>query len=305
VEENNTRWTLLALLGSLGGFVVFVVIIWGAGFLNVTGADPNSKVVAAALALVGAFFGSAVTLTGILLKHSIDIRSGALALEAEKRLKLEAAMKAIQLFTTNKGDPAPAIQITGALFGLSSLGQIDLTLALARQLIVAGILAPDAVSHLMDQALQARDQAIRETAVNILVSYPDSVLVPPGSACVPDSLCNGVANQQPYVKGWAAIVLGSVIAARPPKKWEFRELAYLVASLVLVWQQQTDEDNKRDSAAILKQVLLAMSGYDSIEHPVKTVDLEEIRRTLASSDGKPTGSCASELVERLRKWVDA
>jgi hypothetical protein len=63
-----------------------------------------------------------------LLKHSIDKRNADLRDDAEKRLKLEAAVRTLQLFSTSTGDPTPKDQRVGALFALSSLGQYELSL---------------------------------------------------------------------------------------------------------------------------------------------------------------------------------
>jgi len=108
-----TRRSTTLLVISVGSilllFAGFTTLLWRLGFFNFTGTDPSSKVAVAALALVGTFVGALVSILGVVLKYSIDQqtesrqdfesrRAEALQLEAEQRLKLEAAVRALQLF---------------------------------------------------------------------------------------------------------------------------------------------------------------------------------------------------------------
>jgi hypothetical protein len=116
---------------------LFTALLWSAGFLTFTGSQANATVIAAGLALAGALFGSLVSVSGLLLKHSIDTqaenrlhleaeRNAVLESDAAKRLKLEAAIEAVRLLATPSGTPAPSIQCSGALYSLAALGQLDL-----------------------------------------------------------------------------------------------------------------------------------------------------------------------------------
>lgn len=327
----NTRWTFISVCAALAVFAAFVAAMWAGGFLQVTGADANSKVVAAALALVGAFFGSAVTLVGMLLKHSVDDRSerrltldaernaalsreteerlkldaernAVLQKEAEERLKLEAAIRAVQLFTTNKGEMSPPIQLTGALFGLASLGQHELTLALAQQLLAKKALDSAAVAHLLDEALSANDEDVGRMAVDMLANHPEAMLSPQGRTDLPVSLVMGIAGQPRYVREWATMGLASVLAARPVKKWNTDEAATIVGTLAIAWEEETEEDLKSDCAVFLGLALGAFPGFKILCHPRKEIDVGQIRQQLERS-AKPSGATTSRIAERLRRWA--
>ena len=96
----------ITLGGVLISFIAMMVIMWRIGFFSFNGSDSSSKVVAAALALVGAFVGTVVSMVGILLKHSIDQqgeirqnmeskRNTVLQAEAERRLQIESNRNAV------------------------------------------------------------------------------------------------------------------------------------------------------------------------------------------------------------------
>lgn len=68
--DQSRRDLVPIIIGPTLLFLVFVGVLWAAGFLTFTGSDPSSKVVAAALALVGAFLGSVVSVVGVLRSSS-------------------------------------------------------------------------------------------------------------------------------------------------------------------------------------------------------------------------------------------
>lgn len=159
-------------------FVALIVIMSQLGFFNFTGDEPSSNVVAAAIALVGTFLGAAVSVVGILVKHSFDQqtlakqemetrRNEASKWEAEQRLKLEAAVRALQLFSTSEGKATPEIQRDGALFTLANLGQYTLTLQLVDNLLNKGELNAGTASNLIDIAIRNGnlDEKVQATLV--------------------------------------------------------------------------------------------------------------------------------------------
>lgn len=299
--KENTRWTLISAGGAFAVFMVFVFVIWQAGFLEVTGADPNSKVVAAALALVGAFFGSVVTLTGILLKHSIDSRSEQLAVEAEKRLQLEAAIEAIKLFSNSNGSQAPSIQVTGALYGLDSLGQQELAIALLPKLLLEKAIDSASAADIIDRALKSPDIEIRHAAIMVLVEHAGFMMTSNG-ADLPGSLSGELDDQDSYVRNWAVILLGTVLAAKPLKEWNKENVQAIVAALALAWDQEKEEYIKSNCGAILVQVLRALPDLHVLYSPLKQVEVDIIRAQ--SGSVKPSTYAAVEVVERLKKWAD-
>src|SRR5262245_66357663 len=75
--------TVVLVFGGLIGFM------WAVGLFHFDGSDPDSKVVAAALALVGVALTAAVTIVGIILQHALHQRTA-------RREEIEAARSAAE-----------------------------------------------------------------------------------------------------------------------------------------------------------------------------------------------------------------
>jgi len=110
-DARRPSW-LVPVLGAIVLFLVgFVVLLWQLDLLRTPKGGPNSRTVAAVFALLGAVFTAAVTLVGLLLKHSIDTRTLEMAKQtherleqenhqAEARLRVETAIRAVELLAT-------------------------------------------------------------------------------------------------------------------------------------------------------------------------------------------------------------
>ena len=114
----------LAVLTILVGFVIF---LWLIGIFDLPPTDAGPQALVAVIGLLGALATATIAFLGILVKVTIDARSG-------ERLKLEAAIQAVGLLSTSSGAEAPTSQKSGALFTLVELGQIGLALSLLENL---------------------------------------------------------------------------------------------------------------------------------------------------------------------------
>ncbi len=142
--QTRSRTTLgLALVAVLALAAGIIATMWKIGFLSFTGSDPSSKVVAAALALVGTFAAAAVTMVGLVLKHAID----------EQTLRQHEA----------ESDRAEATQRDGALFMLATFDQHELALQLASDLLAKSELSPGTACIIMDRALVRGDENARNS----------------------------------------------------------------------------------------------------------------------------------------------
>jgi hypothetical protein len=289
---------------------------WQLGFFNFTGTDPSSKVVAAALALVGTIVGAVVSIVGVILKHSIDRqaetrqeiesrRSDALQREAEQRLKLEAGVRALQLFSTSSGDLTPAVQRDGALFMLANLGQHELTLQLVDNLLSEGELSAGAASSLIDQAIQRGDEGVRNQAITLFNHYAAYMVTPEGVQ-IPDCLQDWVPGLSDYVREWALIALANVIVARPPSEWSAKfpyQANCVIAALCLAWSEEKIPRLKTAAGAILHQVLTAFPETAKLMHPRMTIDTDDIRSRVA--DVVPSDIASTDVVQRLALWASS
>jgi hypothetical protein len=305
-----TLGTILALFAGLLAFMHHL------GLFSYVGSDPNSssKVVAASLGLVGAFLGAAVSIAGTVVKYSIDRqtesrqeqesrRAQALQWEAEQRLKLEAGVRALQLFSTSTGEPTPPIQREGALFMLANLGQHELTLQLVDELLSKEDLSPGAAVAIINQALLHGTEEQQTRAISVFSGHAANMATPSGAE-VPEALLNWVPGLPAYVREWGTIALADVLLSRPVQEWSEKYIfqAYSVlAALGIAWEEEGDPRLRKNLGAILHPILAAFPDSQLLCHPRLSVDTDRIRTEVAQI--LPDGQATEELLRRLNAWV--
>jgi hypothetical protein len=307
-SRRDVTWTVIGTVVLFGGFVASV---WRAGFLSFSGGEPSAKVVAAALTLIGAFIAAVATLLGILFKQSFDrrtetrmalesARNAALARESEDRLKLEAAIQALQLFGTSSGTPTLPVQRAGALFMLASLGQHELALTLLDQSFRSSEIDPDAATTILDHIFSHGTEAARESAANF-VYYNVAKLTTPAGPCFPTELMDGCVGQSPYVRTLALAALGDLLLVRSVAEWRgsIYQFNAVVSALALLWYS-ADDGEKADVGSILNVVLRVLKLEPYIDHPARRIDIAELRA--ATKDAMPSGGLIEQVIAKLRTW---
>jgi len=307
--------TSLSAGGILAAFVVFGAILYATDALVFTGTDPSAKVVSASLALIAAFLAAVVTLVGVLLKHTIDHhaetrlltesqRNQLMAREAEDRLKLEAAIRAVQLLGTAAGAPTLPVQRAGALMTLSNLGQHSLAVGLTAELLDRHEIDARAASHVLDRALRTDDSSLQATAVYILTSQSDKFLTPTGFE-LPTAIMRLPAEQLPHVRRWLPDIVAGILLARPITEWQ-RQFPTcpngLLAILGLAWQHETDEVAKRDLAVIIREVvpLFPMTFFGRLSIFSGEINILQVHAAVKSE--RPATDTVVHLVNRIREW---
>lgn len=159
---------LVAVLAAVAIFGSAYFLMWKVGLFDIPASDPGAKTLAAVLALVAAVLATAVTLIGIVLKNSIDNRNHALAVEAEKRNRIEAAIRAVSLLGENNQDTTRN-QMGGSLLALVSLGEISLATALLGQLWPEDKVMPHVADVVLTEAFKADSEHTKDAASVILM----------------------------------------------------------------------------------------------------------------------------------------
>ncbi len=147
--------------------------------------DSGVKSLAAALGLIGAVLSAVLTLVGTIIKYSIDDRNErqaaldasrnyALALEAEKRNRIEAAIRAVDLLGENNKDTTNN-QMGGALLALVSLDELDLAVSLLAQLWPTGNLSPHFARRILAAALKSSSEQTQTEAGIVLYKNASSI----------------------------------------------------------------------------------------------------------------------------------
>jgi hypothetical protein len=269
-------------------FVVLVLILRQAGLFS------KSNAVASA-SLAGAFLTAMVALVGTLIKQGSDER-------AETRLQLEAGISALELFADPQGDPSLAIQRTGALIILSSLGHHRLTLSLGAALLPSGELEPAPAARLIGGALETGDESIRRYAVNLFVGQAPQFLTPTGYEA-PEPILDGCKDYSSYVRTWSAIGMVRLLTSRDLASWKLDHrfsLNAAIVALVLLWKYESKwrRTRRRDLAGIVKAVLALVPELNTkLAHHRTTVDLAKVRKKTLSAVA--TGSLAIAAVDAL------
>lgn len=323
-KSNRTITITIASISSI--FVIFIVVLWRSGFLTFTGSDPSSKIVAAALALVGGLIAAVVSIVGILLKYSIDQRTesrlqieanrvaadrktesdraNALQTQAEQRLSLEAAIRAVELLGGTK-DSTNALQQAGALFALSNLDQHQLTLDLASYLLKRNSLEPSTASRLIDRALRRSDPIIQLQAMETLHAHAGHMITP-SSLEFPSSIVNwDSCLSTAEVRQLAVLAASMVLLSRQLPAWQTHlpEVAGIVAIMALAWEAEADERLKSEFGAILKSVLQAFPDFSVIYHPKKPIDAIQLTKQVENC--KVSSYRTYEVLKQLESWKSA
>lgn len=322
VARKSNRTITITISAIFLIFVLFIVALWGAGFFSFSGSDPSSKIVAAALALVGGLVAAVVSIIGILLKHSIDQRTesrlliesnrvaedrrtesdraNALQPQAEQRLNLEAAIRAIELLGA-EGSGA-AVQQAGALYALSNLNQHDLTLDLTSYLLERGNLEPNVACTLINRALESEDEDVQSNAITVFCENAER-MVTPLNTHVPDSIFNWDDRLCLYVREFAPEALSKILMQRPLSVWlsQFSgDLNGIIAILGLAWESEPDARLKADLAAILGCILAGFPPFGILHHPKKPIDITQIVSEVAKSSAISIAN--EELIKQLEAW---
>jgi hypothetical protein len=323
-EPRRTLSTTFAVaLCSLPLVLVTIFVLWWASKWPV-GTDNTTKVAVAVFALVGTLVGTAVTMVGTLLKFSIDqqaenrqreaqkrleldtARNNAMKEDEANRLKLEAAVRALQLFSTSTGQATPPAQRDGALFALDSLGQHELSLLLTDSLLEKKELSPATACTLIDHAIMrsAPEMSdLKETAISILGRHAQQ-MVTDGGAELPQCLqdwCNGLPH---YVREWAPIAMAKIMMARSVEDWtngyNYQATA-MVAALCIAWYKETDPRLKKNVAVVVREFLLAFPHIDGVLfHPRQEIEVEDVREKIAAATS--TDMHVADAVNQLKNW---
>ncbi|MBV9071273.1 MAG: hypothetical protein JO231_21340 [Acidobacteria bacterium] len=304
----QNRVTLLGTAAVLFAFVTLGAILYASDALVFTGDDPSAKVVSATLALIGTFLATVVTVVGLLLKHSLDTRAElrleleaqrnvALQKEAESRLKLEAAIRAIQLFATENGTPSLPIQRAGALLALSNLGYHAFTVALLWELLDNAKVEPSTLAAVIDNALSSTEESVHRDCASILFLHAEKFVTPSGFE-FPHRVVHPNPNLPTEVRIWAPLAFAKILLARPVEEWRHRHphAAYAIVGAVAdAWRCEPEDRIRANCGAILKEIIQAFPQRAAIREHVFATMLPELSAP-ANSEG------AKHTVTRLRQW---
>lgn len=324
VEAKRTIYYAMGAIVAV--FVLFTWGIWRAHFFTSTGSDASDKLVAEALTFVGGLVAAIVSILGVLLKYSIDTQAEERAkTEAdravaskkieEKRLQMEAAIRAVQLLATNDGKDTPPIQQAGALFALASLDQHELTIQLTSKLLEQSKVDASTAANLVDSALRfalrpdpeklrdPQDSLDIQTEAVDLLNRNAALFVIPSGCEVPKIVVYWDKRLSAYFREWAPVALGEMMLQRSLEEWQKKFPYYantIIAPLALGFEETQEPRLKSDLGAMLECLFQAFPDNGLLFHPRRTIDTVKLR---AEVKGSIAGSEAvAKMVARLNAW---
>jgi hypothetical protein len=322
-EAKRTIYYAIAAIVAV--FALFTWGLWRAHFFTSTGSDASDKLVAEALTFVGGLVGAIVSILGLLLKYSIDTQAEERAkMEAErataskkieeKRLQMEAAIRAVQLLAASDGKESPPIQQAGALFALASLDQHELTIQLTAKLLEQSKVDATTAANLVDSALRfailLNDEVKnRQESLDIQIDVVDllnrnaALFVIPTGCELPRTVVNWDKRLSAYFREWAPVALGEMMMQRSLKEWRDKFPYYantIIAPLALGFEETQEPRLKSDLGAMLECLFRAFPDNGLLFHPLRTIDTmklrEEVKGSIAGSDA------VANMVVRLNAW---
>lgn len=223
---------VVVFLAVVAGLVLFVRAVFVRRY---TDPAQGTAVLAAAVALVGVLSTAAVTLTGLLLKQSVDRRNVLVAENAavdraqeSRRLQAETAMQTVRLLTVGDGGmPAPDVQVSAALLVLAGLGEVPLAVTLASELWPRAQMTTSAAVRVLDGGLRHDDQDTRRSAAAAVLANVTRLDTGPDEYEWPSSLDSWDIGLEPSCRAMVALTLARWLRNRPASRPEDFRLVLL------------------------------------------------------------------------------
>jgi hypothetical protein len=158
--SRDTRWALGWLVGVVVGASALLVVLVGPLHIATGGTGH----VAAVLAFVGVLVTAAASIIGL----TVTRQSGR---AAENRLRLDAAMRAGESFSSSSSGPVSSASVASSLLALTKLDNVDLAVALLVDFWLPGVeenISDEAAILVVDAALRSGKPNAQLVAAEVL-----------------------------------------------------------------------------------------------------------------------------------------
>jgi hypothetical protein len=303
----GSRWESAAPIALVAGFLIVVyggliLVLWQIGIFDLDGAT-NAQVLAPVLALLGAAFGASLTLVGVMLKHSIDVRTFRLAQDTEQRMRLEASIRGIELLATD-GKPAPPTQQAGALFALVQLDAIDLAIALLGEIWPRREISTEAAVWVANSALRSDVPRLQIEAATIVSANADT-LAREGLSFPDCAYLQWSTKMHVYARDGLLEALVRSLLAKKPDEWNDDILHVYVLQFDAIRKTEAKAPSGRHiwAGAVLSLGLLVhserYSSFDLILTADGPVAVEAIRKEIGPLLEEATENVSTSIAETL------
>ena len=302
-DRNWLIWTLVAVASAIA------ITMGGLHFTGVlNGAGDNGTRLGAVLTFLAAVITATLSVVGFMAKRQADRRLEADHCAEQQRLRLDAAMRAGDLFSLGPNGAAEPARVASGLLALTQLGRADLAVAL-----------------LVDFWHPTRDSSVStETAILVLNAALDSS--DPNTQLIAAEVLNRNAGHLDACEAlhWPAVIDGrwksqfgvktklllvealfEMTLTTQPNQNSLRSLAL---RLYGIWGGDPNPRVRGCIGRLINSLLPALErlGYtDFVEDPTP-ITLEEIREaTKTAEDKNPDGlleRIVRNRIDRLTKW---
>ncbi len=146
--------------------ILLAVFLWLIGILDKSAS--SDQIATALISLCGTFLIGIFGFIGVLVKQTIEKRTLSISEQSEKRLRLETAIKIIELLKTDKSEAQNNETIEASLLALSSLGEINLALNLVENYWEVDLVKTKVAVNIINNALINDSINTQDRAVTIL-----------------------------------------------------------------------------------------------------------------------------------------
>lgn len=240
----------------------------------------TEKTIVALVSLSGVVFTSVIGLIGVLIKQSVDRRTFLLNQQSEKRLRLETAVKIIDLNKTdeNKIDSKETKEVS--LFALVSLGQIELALNLTDNYWDKGSIHSSVAVKMINSALLENEVSLQQSAVYLLYNNYTKLIYEKdneGFYFFPDTMnMEWNTNVDYNARRGIMITLMTCFALKPLNFWNKSEQNRFIYTMFKILQEESNERLKLGAAYCLKRRLESVESYKFFPPDIESIETGHI-----------------------------
>lgn len=288
--------------------IIIVIIMAALGLFDFSPTEGEAKVIAAALALVGVLFTASITLIGYLLKVSFDNRSLELKIAGEDRLRLETAIRSVELLKSDtEGAEVSTTLNAGALFTLASLGQLKFALALLNQMITTGSIDCNSADWLINEVLESDEDELHLIASGIYRRNVEQFITETGFLW-PDAMNEW--NLKVNLNARASLIRAAfqIILLRPKDQWDSTFYANWMNRLYRAFKIETDDALRYHCAQAIIHIA-KVPKFNSVvvynlDEPTRLPSvLEEVEEHIKSKVPDLIYFTLEELLMDLKLWA--
>jgi hypothetical protein len=298
----DKKWIAL-WFGSVGVLIIGSLLF----LLTPLGRGPDTPRLAAVLACVGVLVTALLSFAGSLVTRQSNRRLAQEHADEDSRLKLDAAMRAGQLFTPTDGTPADPAAVASALLALTRLRHADLAVAL-----------------LVDLWKDSGSRVSNETAILVIDAALRSAAQPNAQLVAAEVLCRNAARLDPCQSlHWPSsvdgawdprfgprtkfLLLDALVEMTVAKPVNHNSLRSVAVRLYGIWEQEHEDEHVRGCVGTLIRALLeplSTVAYKDFMQGSKRIRLEDLETAARTAKPNPDAFLAQIAEQRSRKLRD-